>query len=64
MLHFLGFRAPIAKDCAGCELAECGSELASRRFRDLCPPLEARFRGQIRRKTAQNTPLGSFGRQF
>eukprot|EP00969_Alexandrium_andersonii_P041716 1829201-Alexandrium_andersonii.AAC.1 len=34
----LGSRAPIAKDCADCGLADCGLELARWRFRALRPP--------------------------
>eukprot|EP00969_Alexandrium_andersonii_P156594 6923251-Alexandrium_andersonii.AAC.1 len=59
-------RAPIAKDCADCGLADCGLEPATSPFRDFGPPQAPlpSADSESARKAAQNAPLGSFGNQF
>eukprot|EP00969_Alexandrium_andersonii_P268663 11872488-Alexandrium_andersonii.AAC.1 len=62
----LASRAPRAKACADCGLADCGLEPASWRLRGLGPPRGplARVDSESARKIVQNTPLGSFGCQL
>eukprot|EP00969_Alexandrium_andersonii_P215408 9514563-Alexandrium_andersonii.AAC.1 len=49
MLHVPVSRAPMAKDCADCRLADCGLELATSRFQDLGTPLSPSDSASLRK---------------
>eukprot|EP00969_Alexandrium_andersonii_P275342 12168767-Alexandrium_andersonii.AAC.1 len=62
----LASRAPTAKDCADCGLADCRLELASRQFRGFGPPQAplSSADSESARNMPQNSPVGSFGDRF
>eukprot|EP00969_Alexandrium_andersonii_P165347 7307429-Alexandrium_andersonii.AAC.1 len=63
----LASRAPRAKDCADCGLADCGLESVTLRVRDFGPPSRPSFVGRFglcARNAAECNPLGSFRGQL